>query len=440
MNNDLTYNLHNPGDCIPEQTMFDYIDGKLSAKEQHLVEKHMIDCELCSDALEGLRLVKNRGRIAEINKAVRERIAVPEKKTRVIDFRIVMSVAAGLLLLTGGVFFFRQFAEKKESMAELKEAPNSQTQPEEKMEAQPPVTTEEAVPTDEGAKKEKLKISDREQSGDYTVVMKDVNGAGAVSPVAADELSIAENEKVIRPDEDVKNNGTFAGTTVSGNTAPGYSSTWSSPAPVNTADKKAATKEKEQDDLQQTMKVADVVQADSKDEDAGKQKQQVVVKRDENRAASTESKKTEERKNAEDKPATTTANAGLAKEIPGNAFQTAADSTETLSNSNMEQVYSVVDEMPKFPGGEAEMLKYIQKNLKYPEIEKETAVGGKIYVQFVVDKKGNIKNPKIFKGLTPEFDEEVLRVVRSMPKWSPGKIKGSPVDVLMNIPVEIYLK
>ncbi|MCW3102379.1 MAG: hypothetical protein JWO09_819 [Bacteroidetes bacterium] len=438
MSNDLKYNLYNPGDCIPEQTMFDYIDGRLSAKEQHVVEKHMIDCELCSDALEGLRLVKNRGRIAEINEAVRGRMAAPEKKTRLIDFRIVMSAAAGLLLLTGGVFFFRQFADKEEKMAELKEAPNSTIQ-QQKVQSET-VLKEEEPAVDKNATKAKEQSSGKAQSGDLTLQEQDANGAGAVSPGAADALGVAENEKSIRPDDDAKNAVTFSGT-LSGNTAnSGYSTTMSAPAPATTADKKAAAKEQPADEMLKTTEVADVVNAEAKDEEAAKDKQKVAAKRDENRAVSTERKKTEESKNAEDKPAATTANTGLAKEMPDNAFQTAADSTETLSNSTTDKIYSVVDEMPKFPGGDAEMLKYIRNNLRYPEMEKETDVKGKVYVQFVVDKKGNIKDPKIFKGTDSAFDKEVLRVFKSMPKWSPGKMKGEPVNVLMNIPVEVYLK
>jgi len=441
MSEDLKYNLYNPGDCIPEQTMFDYIDGRLSAKEQHAVEKHMIDCELCSDALEGLRLVKNRGRIAEINRAVRERIAVPEKKTRLIDLRIVVSVAAGLLLLTGGVFFFRQFADKEEKMAALKEAPNSTIQqPEEKVQTEPDFT-EEAPALDKNLSKAKEAISGKSQSGETILQEQDANGAGAVSPGASDALVIAENEKSIRPDDDAKNAVTFSGT-LSGNASTGYSTTTSAPAPAASTDKKAAAKDNDKsgDEMLKTIEVADVVNADVKDEEAGN-KQKVAAKRDENRAVLAERKKTEESKNAEDKPAAASANEGLAKEMPDNALEPAADSTLALSNSTAEnKVYSVVDEMPKFPGGEAEMMKYIRKNLKYPAMEQETNVRGKVYVQFVVDKKGNIKDPKIFKGTGSAFDQEVVRVFKNMPKWSPGKIKGEPVDVLINFPVEVLIK
>jgi periplasmic protein TonB len=100
-----------------------------------------------------------------------------------------------------------------------------------------------------------------------------------------------------------------------------------------------------------------------------------------------------------------------------------------------------VDEMPKFPGGEAEMMKYIQNNLKYPPGNSEGGVAGSAYVQFVVEKTGNIKDAKIFKSSgVPEFDKEVLRIVNNMPKWIPAKSQGKPVNFLFNLPIKINLK
>jgi TonB family protein len=447
MSNDLKHTLYNPGDCIPEHTLFDYIDNRLSAKEQHLVEKHMIDCELCSDALEGLRLVKNRSRIADINKAVQEQIAAPEKKTGPTDFRIILSIAAGLLLLTGGVFFFRQFAspEKKESMAELKEIQQNQEQAEENKPAQSQVADEETAPGYSKGK-EKLKMADQEQleQPGKKPEEKDAAGTGYLSNAVSDELRQTDAAKAASPDVTTEAP-VIAGTpSVSGNDNVSNTSTisshWSPPPPPMepAADKKASSKdEKEQDDVQKTGEVTDIANSESKNNNMSREKQQAVSKRDENRASGAENRKKEERKDVDKEPAAS--NEGLATGRSQSTFETMPDSTTTLSGET-EQAYSVVDEMPKFPGGDAAMMKYIQANLKYPPIEKETAIAGKIYVQFIVDKKGNVKNPKIFKGLSPAFDQEVLRVVKNMPKWNPGKLKDKPVNVLVNIPVEIYLR
>jgi protein TonB len=98
-----------------------------------------------------------------------------------------------------------------------------------------------------------------------------------------------------------------------------------------------------------------------------------------------------------------------------------------------------VDEMPKFPGGEIEFIKYISKNFKYPST-KDNLSKTKIYIEFIIDKNGAIKNAKIVKGINPALDKEALRVINSMPKWIPGKQAGKAVDVKMNYPLQLELK
>ena len=124
MREELKYTLFEDSECISEQKMFDYIDNKFSAKEQHLLEKHMLHCELCSDALDGLQLLKNRNRIDAIKLIVKEKISIaPDKKIIYFNIKIITSVAAGLLLLIGGVIFFNNFFLNKNeaAVAELKE-------------------------------------------------------------------------------------------------------------------------------------------------------------------------------------------------------------------------------------------------------------------------------------------------------------------------------
>jgi hypothetical protein len=130
MSKELKHKLFTDSDCISEQTMFDYIDHKLSPKDQHIVEKHMLDCDLCSDAFEGLTLLDDRNRIRVIDRLIKERIAVKSSKIIGINYKILISIAAGLLLLTGGIFFFRlysnDFIESKKDMADLKTPPEKE--------------------------------------------------------------------------------------------------------------------------------------------------------------------------------------------------------------------------------------------------------------------------------------------------------------------------
>ncbi len=106
------------------------------------------------------------------------------------------------------------------------------------------------------------------------------------------------------------------------------------------------------------------------------------------------------------------------------------------------EIFTVVEQMPEFPGGAAEMLKYLQKNIRYPEMEKEAGISGKCYVKFVVEPDGAISNVEILRGVQggAGCDKEAIRVVKSMPKWSSGKQNGRPVRVYFNLPVNFQLK
>lgn len=106
------------------------------------------------------------------------------------------------------------------------------------------------------------------------------------------------------------------------------------------------------------------------------------------------------------------------------------------------EIFTVVEEMPGFPGGMGELMKYIQKNIQYPQVEKEADIQGTVYVKFVVEPSGDISNVEIAKGVRggPGLDKEALRVVKNMPKWSVGKQNGRPVRVLMNLPIKFQLR
>ena len=102
-------------------------------------------------------------------------------------------------------------------------------------------------------------------------------------------------------------------------------------------------------------------------------------------------------------------------------------------------VFRVVEEMPEFPGGMGECLKFLGKNIKYPVEAQKAGVQGKVIVQFVVEKDGNIANPKVVRSIDPDLDGEAIRVISIMPKWKPGMQKGQPVRVKYTVPVTFRL-
>lgn len=102
-------------------------------------------------------------------------------------------------------------------------------------------------------------------------------------------------------------------------------------------------------------------------------------------------------------------------------------------------VLTVVEQMPAYPGGMAALMEYFKENMRYPASAKERGLQGRVTVQFVVDKDGSIKEPKVIRSIDQELDEEALRLVKSMSKWEPGRQNGEPVAVKFAVPVPFKL-
>lgn len=105
-----------------------------------------------------------------------------------------------------------------------------------------------------------------------------------------------------------------------------------------------------------------------------------------------------------------------------------------------EQIFQVVEQMPEFPGGMAECLKFLGKNIKYPTIAQENGIQGRVIVQFVVNRDGSIVDPVVVRSVDPYLDKEALRVIKTMPKWKPGMQRGKAVRVKYTVPVTFKLQ
>lgn len=104
-----------------------------------------------------------------------------------------------------------------------------------------------------------------------------------------------------------------------------------------------------------------------------------------------------------------------------------------------EQPFMVVEDMPEFPGGQAALLEYLRKNIKYPSICRENGIQGRVLIQFIVNKDGSIVDPEVVKSVNPYLDKEALRVISTMPSWKPGSQRGKPVRVKFTVPVNFKL-
>lgn len=114
--------------------------------------------------------------------------------------------------------------------------------------------------------------------------------------------------------------------------------------------------------------------------------------------------------------------------------------TSTAQTKKNNMVFDVVEVMPQFPGGQIAMMKYIMENMKYPEQAMKEGIQGRVTVRFIVEKDGSISDVKPVLSVHPLLNKEAVRVVESMPKWSPGKHNGKPVRVRFNLPVMFKLK
>ena len=104
------------------------------------------------------------------------------------------------------------------------------------------------------------------------------------------------------------------------------------------------------------------------------------------------------------------------------------------------KVFDVVEQMPSFPGGPSALMQYLSSNIKYPVVAEENGVQGRVVCTFVVEKDGSITDVRVIKSVDPSLDKEAMRVVKSMPKWIPGKQNGSAVRVKYTVPVTFRLQ
>jgi len=104
-----------------------------------------------------------------------------------------------------------------------------------------------------------------------------------------------------------------------------------------------------------------------------------------------------------------------------------------------ELIFTIVEDMPQFPGGKQELMKFLGKNITYPVSAQKAQIEGSVMVQFVVGKDGSVRNPKVVRSVNPELDAEALRLVGIMPKWTPGKQRGKAVPVSYNLPISFRL-
>ena len=105
-----------------------------------------------------------------------------------------------------------------------------------------------------------------------------------------------------------------------------------------------------------------------------------------------------------------------------------------------DEIFQVVEQDPEFPGGVEALYKFVQQNIKYPQLAKENNITGRVFVQFVVEKDGSVSNVRAARDIGGGCGAEAVRVVKSMPKWTPGKQRGKAVRAAYTLPVNFNLQ
>lgn len=115
------------------------------------------------------------------------------------------------------------------------------------------------------------------------------------------------------------------------------------------------------------------------------------------------------------------------------------DTTQTQIPPSDNLIYNMVEESPQYPGGKVAMMQFIKESMKYPEEARKKGFQGRVYVQFVIDAKGNVGETKIVRGVDPLLDAEAIRIITSMPQWKPGKMGGKEVSSWYTVPITFKL-
>jgi len=116
------------------------------------------------------------------------------------------------------------------------------------------------------------------------------------------------------------------------------------------------------------------------------------------------------------------------------------EKSKQLTAGGEEMVFAIVEHPPQFPGGEDKMYRFLKKKIKYPKDARWKGIQGKVFITFVVTRDGSVTDVRIVRGVSKEIDAEALRVIKLMPKWTPGTQNGRKVNVQFNLPINFALR
>jgi protein TonB len=348
-----------------------YQAGELAGRDKARADEHIKSCDLCREALEGFALVKDPDRVAAMVDEINRNLSEKLRKKRQPPRRLTNRVVY-YSVAASIVIFIGVFSYLKFFSAQRK--PELAQAVEKTL---PPVTVRPG------------EVQEEDRSG---------QGSSPEEEVIRDEETAKETEshaEAPAPAETVTNRPVIEG--IARGTGDGNAQSIEQviggmniePSPVNV--------------LGDTME---------------------VLAHDD---LSTRQNKTEEEVQGQDYP--------IGQYNTQEKQRAAAGKAVPAEQKTADNIFLTVEQMPEFPGGEKALMKYLSANLSYPPGGRDSLVEGTVYVSFIVEKDGSVSHVRVARGLGRGFDEEVVRVIEKMPRWTPGQQRRKPVRVQFNLPV-----
>ncbi len=429
-------NISKNSECCSVELLTDYLNGKLDAKKNRIVEEHLIDCEYCSDLVDGLLLLDKPSDITAHTKNINSKLdgiirkktvykQVSKTKYRAVAAVILLLVVFGTALLVNTFSGLNQQKQEKD-IAQLSEKEKTLTEEMEDTKSEilkSPSKSEITEPRleqtyedeinlkSETTPKEKLQTTEELSSagafagGGETVVASDYDDDYIFEEIIADLKSASESQDEHLASGDVFQDNIAMKTSDSGMAPRRNARHKSESLIVNYAGREETRVSSE------ISVVKDIGESEAFEE-----------------LAYLDDIETDSRLDFDSE----------ASESPPTAYVIPTFS----SNEEEEQDpidFAIVEKKPEFPGGETALIKFISENTVYPTAAKEEGIQGRVFVGFVISETGEIKNVRIARGVDPYLDQEALRVVRLLPKWKPGVQRGKNVSVNYILPINFKL-
>ncbi len=440
--------LFHPSGCLTHETVEHYLHNTLSEEEKRMVEQHINECPLCSDAVEGLNMVnasKRESVIQDINQRISQqaggmRTGRPGFSKQNNAFRYVAAVAA-LLILVGSVYWYQksigdntQFiaaTEQKENKEEIIEKQERQGEEIEKekttissspaQEKSKPKVQRVPVPSEPEIQEQPKRIKKLEvqENANQTSASSQQIGTKDVMDGEKETIGDAVNKQNVPETESAEDEVSLNKKKVQESPQPedivtiGYANTT----------KRAKTSENR--DSETTVNTKRKAQAPP-------QPEEVEISTAEDDVSGSESVKSE--------PALDEDTDVVSE--PSSKLGSTDDYIMLEEESVEDKVFIIVEEMPEFKekNGMEVFRQYIVEHIEYPKEAQDKKIEGKVYVQFIVNKNGKVVDVEVVRGVHPLLDKEAVRVIQSSPEWEPGKQRGERVNVKFTFPIVFSLE